>query len=102
MIRLPEGLERGFLEAVYELEEAKKMPYVTSAERFGIEKGVKIGVQQGVQQGEAAVLLRQIERKFGQAALAASRERVQQADAETLLAWSERILTAKTIEDVFR
>ncbi len=39
MIRLPEGLERQFLADVYKIEEEKKMSYITSAERFGIEKG---------------------------------------------------------------
>ncbi|WP_022947228.1 RpnC/YadD family protein [Methylohalobius crimeensis] len=95
--RLPEGLERQFLESVYRLEETKKMPYVTSAERFGIEKGK----QQGLQQGEAAILLRLIERKYG-AEAAACREQVLQADAETLLVWSERVLSADTLDEVFR
>ncbi|MBN2702399.1 MAG: hypothetical protein JXR29_13215 [Methylothermaceae bacterium] len=94
MIRLPDGLERQFLESVYRLEEAKKMPYVTSAERFGIEKGK--------QQGEAAILLRLIERKYGVEAAAACRERVLQTDAETLLVWSERVLNADTLEEIFR
>jgi hypothetical protein len=93
MIRLPEALEREFLAEVYEIEEAKKMPYVISAERFGIEKGVL--------EGEMAVLLRLIDRKYGAAALAVYRERVEQADAQTLLAWAERVLTAETVEEVF-
>ena len=97
MIRLPDALEREFLAAVYEIEEAKKMPYVTSAERFAIEKG-KL---EGKLEGEVAVLLRQIGRKYGPEALAACRERVAQADAETLLEWAERVLTAETIDEVF-
>jgi len=97
MIRLPDALEREFLAAVYEIEEAKKMPYVTSAERFGIEKGRL----EGKLEGEVAVLLRQIGRKYGPEALAACRERVAQADAETLLEWAERVLTAETIDEVF-
>lgn len=64
MMRLPDELERRFLEAVYELEEAKKMPYVTSAERFGIEKGLQQGLQQGLA-AERQLLLRQIRRRFG-------------------------------------
>jgi len=68
----------------------------TFAERFKEE-----GLQQGKQQGEAAVLLRQLERKFGVDALAPYRPRVERADPDTLLAWSERILTAATIDEVF-
>jgi predicted transposase/invertase (TIGR01784 family) len=39
MMRLPDALEREFLDEHYAFEEAQHMPYVTSAERFGIEKG---------------------------------------------------------------
>jgi len=105
MIRLPEGLEREFLDTVYADEERNKMPYVTSAERFGIEKGVKQGIEKGLEQGrlegEAAVLLRQIRRKFGPEASAAAEARIGAADAETLLEWSERILSAETVDQVF-
>ena len=48
---------------------------------------------------EAAVLLRQMERKFGPPGEAV-RQRIAQADAETLLRWSERILTADSPEAV--
>lgn len=93
MIQLPEILEREFLDSVYQLEEVKKMPYVTSAERFGIEKGM--------QRGEVAVLLRQIERKYGAAVQTEYRQQVEQADAETLLQWSEKLLVAEKVEDIF-
>ncbi len=56
MIRLPDGLERRFIHDVYKIEEEKKMPYVTSAERFGIEKGVRKGVRKGVQKGSFTTL----------------------------------------------
>ena len=59
------------------------------------------GVEQGMQQGEVAVLLRQIKRKYGPTVAAAFQQRVEQADAETLLVWSERILTAESIDDIF-
>ena len=54
-------------------------------------------IEQGRQQGEAAVLLHLIERKFGTPSQAV-RERVAAADTETLLNWSERILTAESVE----
>jgi hypothetical protein len=65
-----------------------------------IEQGVQQGIEQGKRQGEAEVLLRQLERKFGPTS-ATLRQRIQEADAETLLHWSERILTADTPEAVF-
>ena len=39
LIGLPRELEVEYLEEVYNLEEAMNMPYVSTAERFGIEKG---------------------------------------------------------------
>lgn len=41
-----------------------------------------------------------LERRFGSLTELA-RERVVQADSETLLRWGERVLTATTLEDVF-
>jgi len=73
------------------------------AERFrteGREEGMRQGMQQGMQRGEAAVLLRLIERRFGSGAAARCRDRIEKADADTLLVWSERILTAESVEDV--
>ncbi|WP_254045302.1 Rpn family recombination-promoting nuclease/putative transposase [Thiohalocapsa sp. ML1] len=64
-----------------------------------IDRYIEQGREQGLQQGEAAVLLRQIERKFGPPT-PDIRERVLSADAERLLDWSERILTAETLESV--
>jgi hypothetical protein len=54
-----------------------------------------------MQRGAAAVLTRQIERKFA-AVPEAARQRIEAADEETLLEWSERVLTATRIDDVFR
>ena len=59
-------------------------------------------IERGKKEGEAALLLRQIERKFGPEAAAAHQERIEQADTETLLAWSDRILTAETVEELFQ
>jgi hypothetical protein len=57
-------------------------------------------IEQGREQGKAEILLRQMERKFGPTD-ARLRQQIQEADAETLLEWSDRILTAETPEAVF-
>ncbi|MFM8332885.1 MAG: DUF4351 domain-containing protein, partial [Candidatus Methylumidiphilus sp.] len=67
----------------------------------GMEKGLEKGKQEGKQEGEAALLLRQMALRFGPLA-DGLRERVQAADADTLLVWGERILTAATAEEVVR
>ncbi len=69
------------------------MPYVTSAERFGIEKGYR--------QGEVDLLLWQIENKFGVDSAEDLRERIESADNESLRRWSARILTADTPDAIF-
>src|SRR5438552_4609019 len=43
LMKLPRELEARFLKQVYEFERQKTMPYVTSAEQFGIEKGIERG-----------------------------------------------------------
>jgi len=82
------------------------------AERFmekgreeGLEKGLETGLEQGmkkgIRQGEAQVLLRQMTLRFGVLPQSAH-EHVESADADTLLRWSERVLTASTLDEVFR
>ena len=50
---------------------------------------------------EAQMLLRQLSLRFGNLPQSA-REQVETADADTLLRWSERILTASTLDEAFR
>lgn len=52
------------------------------------------------EEGEAIFLLRLLEQKFGRID-PRTRKRVQSADAERLLDWGTRVLTAERLEDVF-
>ncbi len=64
------------------------MPYLSYVERRGEVRG-------------AAVLLRgQLDECFGELPTAVV-ERLEQADGERLLAWSRRVLRARTIDEVF-
>ena len=69
------------------------MPYVTSAERFGIEKGR--------QEGELLLLTRQITLKFGELPTWAQ-ERLEHATTDQLEAWAERILSAESLEALLK
>jgi hypothetical protein len=51
--------------------------------------------------GEAAILLRQIALKLGPPSEGV-RARIEAADADNLLDWSARILTAERVDDIFR
>jgi len=59
------------------------------------------GIQEGIEKGEAGVVLRQLEQKFGPIP-AEFRCRIGEADSHQLLTWAERILWAERIEDVFK
>jgi hypothetical protein len=63
------------------------------------EEGRREGWQEGRREGGAAMLLRLIERRF-RAPSPAVRERIACADADALLQWSERILTAEDLDSV--
>jgi hypothetical protein len=64
-----------------------------------IEQGRQAGRQEGRQEGGAAILLRLIDRKFGPPSEPV-RARISSADPDTLLRWSDRILTADSLDAV--
>lgn len=66
----------------------------------GREEGREKGREEGRQEGEARVVLRLLRLKFGPLTPEVE-ERVRSADADRLLEWSERVLTAERLEDVF-
>jgi predicted transposase YdaD len=67
----------------------------------GRQEGRREGRQEGRQEGEARVLLRQLRLKFGPLS-PETEERVLSTDADRLLEWSERVLTAERLDDIFR
>ncbi len=80
-------------------------------EQQGIQKGLQQGLHQGMtiaqqwkeeglQQGEAVLLIRLLQRRFGKLP-AIYVERIAQADAQTLLHWGDNVLDARTLDDVF-
>jgi hypothetical protein len=87
ILQLPRDLELEFTRELMAFEGQAKMPYITSIQRIGR------------QEGEAAMLLRLIARKFGPPPETV-RERITHADSETLLEWSDRILTAQTLDEM--
>jgi len=58
------------------------------------------GVQEGVQKGEQALLLRLLRSKFRQVPDWAE-EKIRQATPEQIIVWSENILAANSIAEVF-
>jgi hypothetical protein len=64
------------------------------------DQGRQEGRQEGHQEGEVRVLLRQLRKRFGDLPGWAE-ERLRQASSGMLETWSERILTASTLDEVF-
>jgi len=87
-----------FLNAI---EEQQKMSYVMSIERMAEERGEARGEARGETRGEARMLTRLLTLKFGPLS-PETQQRISEADADTLLTWSERVLTANTIDEILR
>lgn len=90
----------------YEAVDLKEMDIMLaeSIERWNrelLEEGRQEGRQEARQEGEVRMLLRQLHLKFGPPPPEVE-ERVRTADADRLLEWGDRVLTAERLEDVFR
>ena len=99
VLSLPAKLDNQFWEEQSNFEENQGMQYITSVERIGEERGILIGERKGRQEGEAKMLTRLLQRRFGELPAWAS-EKIAKADLSVLEEWSLRILDATTIESV--
>ncbi len=91
----PEGKQRLRIEGLQEI------PTMVTQRIERITQGWLLeGEQVGIRKGELAVLRRLLERRFGELPSEAA-ERLERADVDLLLVWSDRILTAAKLDDVF-
>jgi hypothetical protein len=103
---LPARFPGARIPAIQDLEEVRPMLRETVQEwtqqwlEEGRQQGRQEGRQEGRRQGEAQLLTRQLERRFGPLT-EADQARIQRADAEELLTWGERLLTARALPEVF-
>ncbi len=93
MMALPPGLEKKLNSFVGELEEEKRMEYVTSIER--------VRLAQVRQEASGDMLSRLLSRRFG-ALPALVQERIRGASLAQLEAWSDRFLDARELDEVFQ
>ena len=91
---LPGRFPEARIPAMLELEEIRPMLRETVLE------WTREWEQNGVQKGEARLLMRLLELKFG-ALRPEDQARIDGADAERLLEWGERVLTARSLDEVF-
>ncbi len=104
--RMP-GLDLGEIRNLYDFQTFLEKNMQTWPEKWetkGREDGLRLGIQIGerldMQKGERRVLLSQIELKFGLPSKAVQ-ARIRRADAEELLVWARRLLSAQTVEELF-
>ena len=100
VLTLPKDLAIRYNNYVHQIEEERTVAYITTAERIGIEKGYEQGMQQGTLEGEKLFLTMQLNRRFSRLS-SAYVAKIKDADDTTLQIWGEKILDAKSIEDVF-
>jgi hypothetical protein len=67
MVQLPQELEARFRSEIYQFEEERHMPYVTSFERLAREEGRQEGRQEGLEEGLLEGIALVLETKFGSA-----------------------------------
>jgi hypothetical protein len=72
---------------------------INEAQEKGLKKGRREGLTEGLMEGERTVLVRQLTRRFGPLPRNAA-ARIRRADQATLERWTDRVLTAKTLDDV--
>ncbi len=100
VMALPKPLELQYMQEIEQFEEEKKMAYITSAERIGIERGLEQSIHQGIHQGERTLLLRLLQRKFGEVP-AYYHGLMDRANPETLLKWADLLITANSLDEIF-
>jgi len=91
--RLPENM-------IPEVQNLAELRDMMDRERNWEKWWTQKGMDEGRREGERVVLLRQLRRRFGPLD-EPTEKRVGSTDADTLLEWADRLLTAERIEDVF-
>jgi hypothetical protein len=94
LMELPPALHGQFWNEVKQIQESKKMPFITTPERIGRQEGMKEGLLKGI----AAILVV----RFGEAGLQVLPALRQLQDPGELEAALQTIQTAATLEDVQR
>ena len=70
-------------------------------EQRGVQKGLQQGLQEGLRQGQLGLLADLLAERFG-ALDEAMQARLEQADEETLRRWGRNLLSARSMDEVFR
>lgn len=98
---LPKQLDAEFWQELKEFEQERNMTYVTTGERIGYERGIEEGEQKGEQKGEQRLILKQLQRRFGELPSEAIAS-IQSLDVIQLEELAEALLDFTEIDDLVR
>ena len=97
---LSKGLQKGRQEGRQEGRQQGRQEGHREGRQEGRREGRQEGLQQGLQEGEARLLLRQLQKRFGEVPDWV-RSRLNDAPLEQLESWGERLLDAASLEALF-
>jgi flagellar biosynthesis/type III secretory pathway protein FliH len=104
MMTLPEELEPQFWTRLHALEEEKRMPYITSIERIGhqrgLEEGRKEGLEEGLKEGMREGIRMDLKLRFGAEGLALMPEVQALQDEALLRRILEALIRGSSLEEV--
>ncbi len=98
---LPEEMEQKLKTEIYQYEEDKRMPYISSWERFAMKEGQEQGLEQGLEQGTRNVILRLLKRRIGEPGVDNTR-RIEALSLTQLDQLSEALLDFTEAQDLTR
>jgi Domain of unknown function (DUF4351) len=99
LLKLPKALDREFWQELKTYEEERKMPYITSVERIGYERGQKAGRTMGREEERRSLITVLLNQKFGDISPATT-DRLDQLSAKQLESLAIALLNFTTIDDL--
>ena len=99
VLQLSDKDEERLCEEINKLEEANQMPYITSVERIGIQKGLKQGLQQGALGESQQLIIETLDERFGAVPSFISDAILQIRDHNQLRALHRRAIRSTSIEE---
>lgn len=96
---LPEGVKQAFWLELKAYEEERKVPYITSVEQIGFERGIQQGREEGQQAGQRSLVFLLLEQRVGQLS-DDIRDRISQLNLTQLEALALALLSFSTLAEL--